>query len=67
MPITHLIKSLTSLDSSSPYGRLLESQKTGGSRELFLAFEIALALSNYQGFCQGKSVFSLMYIGKLLS
>ena len=25
-----------SLDSSRPYGRLLENQKTGGSRELFL-------------------------------
>ena len=35
-PNTHLIKALNSLDSSSPYGRLLEKQKTGGSRELFL-------------------------------
>ena len=35
-PKTHLIKALNSLDSSRPYGRLLENQKTGGSRELFL-------------------------------
>ena len=31
-----LIKIHSSLDSSRPYGRLLENQNTGGSRELFL-------------------------------
>ena len=35
-PKTHLVKALNSLDSSRPYGRLLENPKTGGSRELFL-------------------------------
>ena len=35
-PKTHLIKALNSLDSSRPYGRLSENQKTGDSRELFL-------------------------------
>ena len=35
-PKTHLIIALNSLDSSRLYGRLLENQKTGGSRELFL-------------------------------
>ena len=33
---TQLIKIHNSLDSSKPYGRLLENQKTGGSRELLL-------------------------------
>ena len=33
---THLIKSLNTFDSSRPYGKLLENQKTGGSKELFL-------------------------------
>ena len=33
---THLIKSLKTFDSSRPYGKLLENQKTGGSKELFL-------------------------------
>ena len=31
-----IIKILNSLDSSTPYGRLLENEKTMGSRELFL-------------------------------
>ena len=35
-PKTHPIKSLNSLDSPRPYERLLENQKPGGSRELFL-------------------------------
>ena len=35
-PKTHLIKSLNFLDSSRPYERLIENEKTGGSRELFL-------------------------------
>ena len=35
-PKTHIIQSLNSLDSSRPYGRLLENQKTWGSKELFL-------------------------------
>ena len=35
-PKTHLIKALNSLDSFRSYGRLLENQKTEGSRELFL-------------------------------
>ena len=35
-PKTHLIQSLNSLESSRPYERLLENQKTGGSKELFL-------------------------------
>ena len=35
-PKTHLVKSLNSLDSSGTYGRLLEIQRIGGSRELFL-------------------------------
>ena len=35
-PKTHLIKALNSIDSSRPYKRLLQIQKTGGSRELFL-------------------------------
>ena len=34
-PKTHSIKSLNSLDSSRRYGRLLENQNTGDSRELF--------------------------------
>ena len=34
-PKTHLIKSHNSLNSSRSYGRLLENQKTGGSRKLF--------------------------------
>ena len=34
-PKTHLIQSLNSLDSSRPYGRLLENQKVWGSTELF--------------------------------
>ena len=33
---SHLIKSLNSLDSSRPYGRLLENQKAGDFKELFL-------------------------------
>ena len=36
LPKTHLIKDINSLDSSRPNGRVLENQKTGGSRELFL-------------------------------
>ena len=32
----HLVESLNSLHSSRPYGRLLENQKRGGSREPFL-------------------------------
>ena len=35
-PKIHLIQSLNSLDSSRPYGRLLENQKTRGSKKLFL-------------------------------
>ena len=35
-PKTHLIKTLYSLDSSRPNGRLLQNLKTGGFRELFL-------------------------------
>ena len=35
-PEIHLIQSLNSLDSSRPYGRLLENQKTRGSKKLFL-------------------------------
>ena len=35
-PKTHLIQSLSSLESSRPYGRMLENQKTWGSEELFL-------------------------------
>ena len=35
-PKTHLLKSLDSLDSSRPYGRLLGNHKTGGSGELCL-------------------------------
>ena len=35
-PKAHLVKGLNSFDSSRSYGRLLENQKTGGSRELFL-------------------------------
>ena len=35
-PKTHLIKALNSLDSFRPYGKLLENQEEGGSRELFL-------------------------------
>ena len=38
-PKTHLIQSLNSLDSPRPYHiarRLLENQKTGDSKELFL-------------------------------
>ena len=35
-PKTHLLKSLDSLDSSRPYGRLLGNHKKGGSRELCL-------------------------------
>ena len=38
---THLIKSSNFLNSSRPYGRLLENQKTGGSRELFLISKTA--------------------------
>ena len=34
-PKTHLIN-LSTLDSSRPYGRLLENKKTRGSKELFL-------------------------------
>ena len=33
---THLIKSLNSLDSCRPYGRLLENQKRGVFGEVFL-------------------------------
>ena len=33
---THQIKSLNSLDTSRSYKKLLENQKTGGSRDLFL-------------------------------
>ena len=33
---TQPIQSLNSFDSSRSYGRLLENQKTGGSKELFL-------------------------------
>ena len=35
-PNTHLIQFFNFVDSSKPYGRLLENQKTGGSKELFL-------------------------------
>ena len=35
-PKTRIIQSLNSLESSRPYGRLLENQKTWGSKELFL-------------------------------
>ena len=35
-PKTHLIKALNSIDSSRPYKRLLQIQKTGGSMELIL-------------------------------
>ena len=35
-PKTHLIQSLNSFDSSRTYGRLLENQKTRGSKALFL-------------------------------
>ena len=35
-PNIYIIKTLNSLDSSGPYGRLIEYQKAGGSRELFL-------------------------------
>ena len=35
-PKTHLTKTLYSLDSSRPNGRLLQNVKTGGFRELFL-------------------------------
>ena len=35
-PNIYLIKTLNSLDSSRPYGRLIEYQKAGGSRQLFL-------------------------------
>ena len=35
-PKTHPIKPLSSLDSSRTYGRPLENQKAGGSRELFM-------------------------------
>ena len=35
-PKTHLIQSLNSSDSSKSYGGMLENQKTGSSKELFL-------------------------------
>ena len=36
LPKTYLIKALNSFGSSRPYKRLLQIQKRGGSRELFL-------------------------------
>ena len=36
-PKTHLIISLNSVDSSRPYGRLLQNQKARESRKLFLS------------------------------